>query len=164
MTPATIIQEAKKDGVILALSNAGTIKATGGGAAVHRWLAAIREHKAAIIDVLKVGAGDTASLPGQPVITGKEQAFDPEAWEERAAICEFDGGLTREEAESLAWQEDDRRRCSQCGNLSNIGVCRIAEPKAGALVIANRGYRPVQDIPGRCRGFMPGRNCGRTSK
>ena len=63
MTPATIIREARSEGVMLALSPAGTIKATGDGAAVNRWLAVIREHKAEIIDVLKVGAGDTATIP-----------------------------------------------------------------------------------------------------
>lgn len=61
MTPATIIREAQKEGVRLALYPAGTIKATGDGAAVNRWLAVIREHKAEIIDALKVGASDTAT-------------------------------------------------------------------------------------------------------
>ena len=61
MTPATIIREAQSEGVKLALSPTGTIKATGDGAAVNRWLAVIRERKAEIIDVLKVGAGETAT-------------------------------------------------------------------------------------------------------
>ena len=61
MTPVAIIREAQADGVKLALSPAGTIKAIGDGAAVNRWLAVIREHKVEIIDVLKVGAVDTAS-------------------------------------------------------------------------------------------------------
>lgn len=61
MTPATIIREAQADGVRLALSPTGTIKATGDGAAVNRWLAVIREHKAEIIDALKVSPGDTAT-------------------------------------------------------------------------------------------------------
>jgi hypothetical protein len=61
MTPATIIREAQAEGVSLTLSSAGTIKATGDGAAVNRWLAAIREHKVEIMEALKVGAGDTAS-------------------------------------------------------------------------------------------------------
>lgn len=60
MTPATIIQEAQADGVRLALSPSGTIKATGNGAAVNRWLTVIREHKAEITEVLKVGDGDAA--------------------------------------------------------------------------------------------------------
>jgi hypothetical protein len=61
MTPATIIREAQSDGVSLTLSSAGTIKATGDGAAVNRWLAVIRERKAEIVEALKVGAGDTAT-------------------------------------------------------------------------------------------------------
>jgi hypothetical protein len=32
-----------------------------------------------------------------------------EAFEEHAAICEFDGDLSRDEAEAIAWREDDRR-------------------------------------------------------
>jgi len=60
MTSATIIREAQAEGVRLALSPAGTIKATGDGAAVNRWLAVIREHKAEIVEALKVGAGNTA--------------------------------------------------------------------------------------------------------
>jgi len=62
MNPATIIREAQAEGVRLALSSTGTIKATGDGAAVNRWLAVIREHKAEIIDALKVGAGDAATV------------------------------------------------------------------------------------------------------
>lgn len=52
MTPATIMHEAQADGVTLALSPAGTIKVTGDGAAVNRWLDAIRQHKAEIIEAL----------------------------------------------------------------------------------------------------------------
>jgi hypothetical protein len=61
MTPATIIREAQSDGVTIALSPAETLKARGNVAAVNRWLDVIREHKAEIIDLLKVGAGDTAT-------------------------------------------------------------------------------------------------------
>ena len=61
MSPATIIREAQADGVSLTLSPAGTIKANGDSAAVNRWLALIREHKAEIVEALKVGTGDTAT-------------------------------------------------------------------------------------------------------
>lgn len=63
MTPAAIINEAMADGVSLTISPAGTIKAAGDGAAVNRWLPAIREHKAGIVAALKVGAGGTARTP-----------------------------------------------------------------------------------------------------
>jgi hypothetical protein len=84
MTPATIIREAQSDGVRLALSPTGTIKATGDGAAVNGWLAVIREHKAGIIDALKVGAGDAATtsrwwLLHYPVRDPVEVACCPEA-------------------------------------------------------------------------------------
>jgi hypothetical protein len=59
MTPATIVQEARADGVRLALSTFGTIKASGDSAAVNRWVAVVRERKAEIIDALKVSPGDT---------------------------------------------------------------------------------------------------------
>jgi len=81
------------------------------------------------------------------------EPFDAEAFEERAAICELDGGLNRADAEALAWQEDDRRRCTQCRNLRGE-MCSIAKPEAGALVVASRGYRPVI-LPLRCAGYAP---------
>jgi hypothetical protein len=140
MTPATIIQQARKDGVILTLSNSGTLKASGDSETVDRWLPVIRGCKPEIIAALIVGAGETA------------EPFDREAFEERAAICEFDGGLCREDSEAIAWHEDDRRRCQHCLNLLPNGVCRVASPSGP--VVANRGYRPV-DIPRRCEGYRP---------
>lgn len=80
-------------------------------------------------------------------------AFDHEAFEERAGICEFDGGLSREEAEAIAWHEDDRRRCAHCLNILPGGVCKVAEP--GGLVSAMRGYRPDQAVLQRCAGYRP---------
>lgn len=80
-------------------------------------------------------------------------AFDQEAFEERAAICEFDGGLPRSEAEAVAWQEDDRRRCAHCLNIRPGGICKVAEP--GGLVSAVRGYRPNQAALQRCAGYRP---------
>ena len=60
MSPATIIRNAQADGVMLALSPTGTIKATGERAAVIRWQAVIRDHRAEIIATLKVGTGAAA--------------------------------------------------------------------------------------------------------
>ena len=53
MTPATIIKQARADGVRLALSPTGGIKAVGNGEAVTRWLPIIREHKAELLDELR---------------------------------------------------------------------------------------------------------------
>lgn len=98
--------------------------------------ALIREHKPEIMALLRRAA-----------------PFDPEAWGERAAIAEFDGGLSRVDAEALAWAEDDRRRCRHCLNLSKAGTCAVASP--GGLVSARRGYEPIQGIPRRCEGYRP---------
>jgi len=54
MTPAAIIRQAQADGVTLALSSAGSIKATGNGEAVNRWLPLIRERKAEVLAELKL--------------------------------------------------------------------------------------------------------------
>lgn len=60
MMPETLIREALADGVMLALSPSGAIKARGDGVAVNRWLAVVREHKAEIIALLKASHQDTA--------------------------------------------------------------------------------------------------------
>jgi hypothetical protein len=83
MTPETIIREAQAEGVALALSPAGTIKATGDKAALERWLPVLREHKAGLL----------ACLWAEML---------REHYEERAAILEHDGGLPRTEAEASA--------------------------------------------------------------
>lgn len=95
MIPATIIREAQTDGVRLALSPSGTIKATGNGAAVNRWLAVIRKHKAEIIEALKVGAGDTATISRWWLI--HYPGRDP-------VQTVFDAAVTR--AELLKWSRD----------------------------------------------------------
>ncbi len=92
---------------------------------------------------------------------------DREAWEERAAIIEFDGGQDRRTAEALATAEerkrgrasvwadragDDRRICPECQQYQERR-CTIAKP--GGLVSAARGYMPVPDILRRCEGFAP---------
>jgi hypothetical protein len=80
--------------------------------------------------------------------------FDVEAFEERAGIAEFDGGLPREEAEAVAWHEDDRRRCVHCQNLLQNGVCKVAGP--GGPIPARRGYQPNQNWLHRCAEYRPG--------
>jgi|GEM_PF-1112965 len=58
MNPATIIEQATADGVNLALSPAGTIKATGDHVAVNRWLPSIREQKPGIVAALREADND----------------------------------------------------------------------------------------------------------
>lgn len=99
---------------------------------------------------------------------------DREAFEERAAIMEFDGGMTRAEAERAAtalmmlsdryaptsevrrctpgdW--GDLRPCTWCRNLTRSGRCLAAW--RGELR-ASREYEPTfPGQPHRCIGYVP---------
>lgn len=63
MTPVTLINEARADGVSLTLSPSGTIKATGDTAAINRWLSTIRACKADIVEALQTRCESTATAP-----------------------------------------------------------------------------------------------------
>lgn len=89
MNPAAILRDVEADGVRLALSAAGKIKATGPASAVARWADRLRAHKSVIVAALRSDG----------------PAFDREDYEERAAIIEHDAGLPRELAEVLAWAQ-----------------------------------------------------------
>ena len=58
MTPATIIKQAAADGVRIALTDTGTIKALGDQAAVNRWLPSIREQKPGVMAALRKADND----------------------------------------------------------------------------------------------------------
>jgi hypothetical protein len=182
MTPAAIIQEAQAGGVRLALSPAGTIKVTGDGTAVNHWLAMIREHKAEIIDVLKVDAGNMA--PGSrwwvlhypdrdPVeVSCTPAATHAEILERHpdAIAAEPVIPTTRQSLAPMSSDEeaaelpkpnpfpDDRRTCEQCANLLG-NRCQAA--KRGGIV-ASRNYEPIRDLPRRCEGYVPVATCGIT--
>jgi hypothetical protein len=120
MTPA-VIREAAEDGVSLALSPAGTIKATGDQAAVNRWLPVLRAHKPDILAALthrdlsgvspefavRLSAEDLEDIAAGDIPMGTVQAFEAAAVarevedlrQERAGILEFDAGMLRPEAE-----------------------------------------------------------------
>ena len=61
-----------------------------------------------------------------------EREADAEAFEERAAIMEFDGGLPRAEAEVAA------RQCVDCAHLTRRRTC--LEPEAAGLIPAGQGF------------------------
>lgn len=50
-----------------------------------------------------------------------------------------------------AFFADDRRHCAECGNLS-AGRCEAAWR---GEIEASRQYRPIDNIPRRCEGYMP---------
>lgn len=47
---------------------------------------------------------------------------------------------------------DNRRRCTECGNLGERGICLAAQR---GEIVASRSYTPVRDILRRCEGFKP---------
>jgi hypothetical protein len=73
----------------------------------------------------KVGAGGTAE-PDQPAT---------------------DRGIADREREG-----DNRRRCIECGNLGERGICLAAQR---GQVLASRDYTPIRDLLRRCEGFAP---------
>jgi hypothetical protein len=79
---APLFLELEKNGVRLSVSSSGELKAKGNPETLKMFLPVIRESKSALIAEL---------------LEARREAF-----EERAAIMEYDGGLPREEAERLA--------------------------------------------------------------
>ncbi len=75
MTPATIIKQAQADGVMLALSPPGSIKAVGTGEAVNRWLPILREHKAELLDALRAANDGETELRHLVRKAGENYAF-----------------------------------------------------------------------------------------
>ena len=107
MTPAAIIKQASADGVILALSPAGTIKATGDGAAVNRWIAVIREHKPEIVAALQEAANAPEAFCFSPP---GDKANDDEALQERVAIMMEGNGWNEAKAlQEARWQVDKEK-------------------------------------------------------
>lgn len=168
MTPLTIIRAAQAEGVRLTLSPAGTIKATGDGAAVNRWLETIREHRAEIIDVLKA---DSATSWGWLLHFADRDPLEvycnPDAnhagildrYPHALAGAPISERITPTDTEAVAWSmlttpEDDRRTCGHCANLAGRR-CLAAWRRE---IVANRDYEPIGDIPRRCEGYTPGAN------
>jgi hypothetical protein len=89
MTPALIIEQITADGVRLALSAGGKIKASGDQGAVNRWLPIIRENKPGIVaalaqddwlaawrEVAELTSGLTADDPRLSVVMDEILAWD----------------------------------------------------------------------------------------
>jgi hypothetical protein len=92
-----------------------------------------------------IKAGDVAAEPIADMPEKPLSSFCPEIAVDRNSFTL----PTIEESET-----DDRRTCQQCLNLRGR-ACGIAKPQAGALVVANVGYRPQADTMHRCAGYLP---------
>jgi len=117
-----------------------------------------------------VGASEAHIQSPKGATDGAGSADDAarEAFEERAAIMEFDGGLSRKEAERRAslpnppvpaprrWcfeKWDDLRPCLLCRNLARSGRCLAAWR---GEIRAARDYEPsIPAQPRRCIGYAP---------
>jgi hypothetical protein len=84
MTPQTIIRGAAADGLSLTISDRGNIRIRGKTEVVTRWAPVLRQYKPEILTALR------------------QAVFDRDDFEERAAIMQYDGHLSREEAEQRA--------------------------------------------------------------
>ncbi len=58
--------------------------------------------------------------------------------------------VTDETAIRSYLDQDDRRRCTECVNLSTAGTCLAANR---GEIVAGKKYRPVVDVPRRCDGY-----------
>lgn len=94
MTPATLLTQARGDGVTLAVTAPDRLKLRGDPAAVAKWVPILRPIKAALVAIL--------TQPEPPPLTPGDLADIEEAVEERAAIREFEGGEPRAVAEREA--------------------------------------------------------------
>ncbi len=123
MSPTEIIERAAEGGVLIALSPSGRISAKGVQSAIDRWLPAIRQNKAAIIGLLRPG----------------DDGWSAEDWraffDERAGIAEFDGGLSRAEAEASAFDSLRRRVAEpQSDALSTRALFRLRRRRASRMI------------------------------
>ena len=63
MNAAEIIRAVKAEGVVVALSPSGSIKAVGNESVLNRWRPALKDHKAEIIQLLKKEPGGQTARP-----------------------------------------------------------------------------------------------------
>lgn len=140
MTPAAIIQGAATDGVRLALSNNGTIRATGNDAAVNRWLATIRKQKTAIIDELKTASITAEEQKAIQAWLAHIEETDPETITEVLNKCRDDTDARQyfsqraKEVPDTA-VPDKQITCGECSHFERIdhphlGHCAKGEPEA----------------------------------
>ena len=103
-----------------------------------------------------------ASKPEVLALLAAEREADAEAFEERAAIMEFDGGLPRADAEAAA------RQCVDCEHLTRRRTC--LEPVAAGLLTQAEGFGiawPPEGHGAVCAAFsgkMPGNATPRPSE
>ena len=80
-------------------------------------------------------------------------ADEPAALSPPQDAIPYDGAaVAAVEAVAKKASDDNRRRCVECLNLNDSGVCLAAS--RGEFVAA-RWYSPIRDLPRRCEGYKP---------
>ncbi len=112
MNALNLIQEVTRAGATMTLEG-GDLVLSGARPLPDDLVEQLRRHKPEVV----------ATLKNEPV--------DPEAYEERAAIMEYDGGLSREEAEAFAHAMQTRRmreRGEVPPHYTSTTICRHCGP------------------------------------
>lgn len=99
-TAAALLAELDGLGISARVKN-GNLRLRPKGKVTPETLARLQPHKAEIVQALR--SKRLAAL----------NADQLDAWQERVAICTIDGGLSEEEAESIAWAEIDGQPVSE---------------------------------------------------
>ena len=124
MSPPDLLHHLRGAGLVLTLTHDGGLHVAPRAALTDDHRAAIRAERDSLVLALQA-----------------EHDADAEAFEERAAIMEFDGRLPRADAEAAA------RQCVDCAHLTRRRTC--LEPEAAGLIPAGHGFgiawpEPVQ--------------------
>jgi hypothetical protein len=85
-----------------------------------------------------------ALLPAKPTEPPEKVGAGGTADQDQPAT---DPGIAAREREG-----DNRRRCIECDNLGERGICLAA---ARGQIVASRSYAPIRDLLRRCEGFAP---------
>ena len=105
MSAATLIREARAEGVLLSLTPAGTLKVTGNEAVVRCWAPTLRPHRRALLDAL------------------------------RSALLAFKFDLVEQEIAEGASAEELRRANNLCWHLMQADALEFDEAMAIAVDI-----------------------------
>jgi hypothetical protein len=144
MNVDTLIRDFTAKGVHLAPTAQGTISITSQAPLTDADRDLLRKHKADVLaelekrELVNLVNIDSGHYPLERIVHTPETKFidpqtvktspalDLEAFEERAAIMEYEGGLPRDRAEFMA-------RCDQCRHFSRFGNCLLPQ-EAGLTV------------------------------
>ncbi len=126
MTPAAILKQASADGVRIALTDTGTIKASGDQGAVNRWLPIIREQKPGIVAALREASIVTALQQAANDDTLPDPAAEARRQRVLAMLAERPGIRYAVLTDSQADQEAVLLTLA----IRGVGTCELAIPRA----------------------------------